>query len=203
MEKEANYFTVGVFVSVTLLALVGFSIWLAGVHDFGHHDRYTVYFTEPVSGLSDESLVKYKGVEVGKVLKFRISPERSELVKVDIEVKDDTPVRAETSASVAVQGITGQSYLDLATNNADKTQPARLAGEKYPVLKGTGSRLDKFFDELPKVSRNMETTLSAIDDLSRQGTKMADSIRGLADKLKENPSQIISSPSHKGVEMPK
>ena len=47
MEKEANYFTVGVFVSVTLLALVGFSIWLAGVHDLGHHDRYTVYFTDP------------------------------------------------------------------------------------------------------------------------------------------------------------
>jgi len=203
MEKEANYFTVGVFVSVTLLALVGFSIWLAGVHDFGRHDRYTVYFTEPVSGLSDESVVKYKGVEVGKVLKFRISPERSELVKVDIEVKDDTPVRAETSASVAVQGITGQSYLDLATNNADKSPPARLPGEEYPVLKGTGSRLDKFFDELPRVSRNMETTLSAIDDLSRQGTKMADSVRGLADKLKENPSEIISSPSHKGVEIPK
>jgi len=203
MEKEANYFTVGVFVSVTLLALVGFSIWLAGVHDLGHHDRYTVYFTEPVSGLSDAAVVKYKGVEVGKVLKLRISPERSELVKVDIEVKDNTPVRAETSASVAIQGITGQSYLELATNNADKTPPARLADEKYPVLKGTGSRIDKFFDELPKVSRNMETTLSAIDDLSRQGTKMADSIRGLADKLKENPSEIISSPSHKGVEIPK
>ena len=157
----------------------------------------------PVSGLSDESLVKYKGVEVGKVLKLRISPERSELVKVDIEVKDNTPIRAETSASVAIQGITGQSYLELATNNADKTPPSRLADEKYPVLKGTGSRIDKFFDELPKVSRNMETTLSAIDDLSRQGTKMADSVRGLADKLKENPSEIISSPSHKGVEIPK
>jgi hypothetical protein len=32
---------------------------------------------------------------------------------------------------------------------------------------------------------------------------MTESIRGLADKLKENPSAILSSPTHKGVEIPK
>jgi len=88
MEKEANYFTVGVFVSVTLLALVGFSIWLAGVHDFGHHDRYTVYFTEPVSGLNDESVVKYKGVEVGTrradfLVEYKVILETKAVIQLD------------------------------------------------------------------------------------------------------------------------
>src|ERR1043166_3293080 len=50
MERDAKYFTIGAFVSLTLLALVGFSIWLAGVHDFARHTRYTIYFTDPVSG---------------------------------------------------------------------------------------------------------------------------------------------------------
>src|SRR5215831_8341515 len=107
MEKDARYFTVGVFVSLALLALVGFSIWLAGVHDFAHHERYTIYFTDPVSGLDQEATVKYKGVEVGKILKLRLSPERNDLVKVDIEVRGETPVRDHTLATVAIQGVTG------------------------------------------------------------------------------------------------
>jgi len=203
MEKEANYFTIGVFVSLTLLALVGFLIWLAGVHDFGHHRRYTVYFTDPVNGLNDEAVVTYKGVEVGKVLELRLSPTRKDLVKVDIEVKDDTPVRAGTKASIGVRGLIGVSYVQLATDNADPSPPPSLPDEKYPVLRGTGSKLDKFFDDLPQVSQHLMTTLSGIDDLTRQGTKTADSIRGLSDKLTMNPSQIISSPSHEGVKIPK
>ena len=101
MEKDAHYFTIGVFVSVTLLALVGFSIWLAGVHDFARHERYTIYFTEPVSGLDEQATVKYKGVEVGKILGMRLTPMRNDLVKVDVEVKADTPVRSRTIATAA------------------------------------------------------------------------------------------------------
>jgi phospholipid/cholesterol/gamma-HCH transport system substrate-binding protein len=204
MEKEANYFTGGIFVSLTLLALVGFLIWLAGVHDFAHHRRYTLYFTDPVNGLSDEAVVTYKGVEVGKVLELRLSATRQNLVKVDIEVKDDTPVRAGTKATIGVRGIIGVSYVQLATDdNADQNPPPSLPGEKYPVLRGTGSKLDKFFDDLPQLSQHLMTTLSGIDDLTRQGAKTADSMRGLTDKLTMNPSQIISSPSREGVKIPK
>jgi len=214
MEKDAKYFTIGVFVSVTLLALVGFSIWLAGVHDFAPHTRYTVYFTDPVSGLDEQATVKYKGVEVGKILGMRLSPGRNDLVKVDIEVKKNTPVRAQTVAAVTTQGITGQSYIDLNTPANDDNPPARVSGEKYPVLQGTQSKFAKFMDELPRVADRLQNTLSAVgqfskdsgkavSDVSKEGTKAAESIRGLADKLKENPSQILSSTERKGVEIPK
>jgi len=203
MEKEANYFTVGVFVSVALLALVGFVIWLAGVHDFARYDRYTIYFTDAVSGLDEEATVKYKGVDVGKIETMRLTPDRSDLVKVDVKVKEDTPVHAGTVASIELQGIAGQNFIDLSTPPADKAPPPRVAGEKYPVLKGTGSKFAKLIDEVPKVTNQVRSTLSGVDDLSKGGTKMTESIRGLADKLKENPSQIINPPNRKGVEIPK
>ena len=202
MEKEANYFTVGVFVSLTLLALVGFTIWLAGVHDFARYNRYTIYFTDSVSGLDEEATVKYKGVDVGKIETMRLSPDRSDLIKVDVKVKEDTPVRAGTVATIELQGITGQNFIDLATAPADKNPPERVEGEKYPVLNGTGSKFAKIFDQVPQVTNQVRTTLSGIDDVSRGGAKMTESIRGLADKLKENPSAILSSPPRKGVEIP-
>ncbi len=94
MERTANYFTVGVFVSVAMLALVGFLIWLIGAQDFGRYVRYTVYFTDPVSGLADDAVVKYKGVDVGRILGMRLAPEGTDLVKIDIEVREGTPCSA-------------------------------------------------------------------------------------------------------------
>jgi phospholipid/cholesterol/gamma-HCH transport system substrate-binding protein len=203
MEKQANYFIVGIFVSASLLALVGFCIWLMGVHEIGTPVRYTVYFTDPVSGLTGESPVKYKGVEVGKVRELRLTQERSDLVKVDIQVKEDTPVKANTTARIAIQGITGTSYIELSTSSGDMAPPQRVADEQYPVLKGTGSQLGKFFDTLPDVNRDLETTLAAIGDFSKEGQRMTESIKALADSLKENPSQILSGPTNKGVSIPK
>jgi phospholipid/cholesterol/gamma-HCH transport system substrate-binding protein len=203
MEKDANYFAVGLFVSIALLVLVGFLIWLMGVHTSGRYDRYTVYFKDPVSGLTDKGVVRYMGVDVGKVVALRLTDDHPEIVKVDIEVKEKTPVAGGTEAKIAMQGITGTSSIELSTDRNDKTKPKIIAGEKYPVLEGKGSALSKFFDGLPQVGNQLQTTLSSIDEFSRGSTKMVESIRDLADKLKEDPSQIIHGPNHKGVEIPK
>jgi phospholipid/cholesterol/gamma-HCH transport system substrate-binding protein len=176
MEKDANYFFVGIFVSLALLALVGFTIWLMGAGDFARYQRYTVYFTDPVSGLADEAVVKYNGVDVGRILGLRLAPERTDLVKVDIEVRENTPIRAGTSAAIELQGITGQSFLELATPINDQEPPRRVAGEPYPVLEGKGSELRAFLDELPKLAMKIETALGAVEQFSQEGAKMAGSI---------------------------
>jgi phospholipid/cholesterol/gamma-HCH transport system substrate-binding protein len=204
MEKDASYFTVGIFVTLAFLALVGFSIWLAGGHDFAKYQRYTIYFTDPVSGLTNEATVKYKGVQVGRILDIRLAPERTDLVKVDVEVKEETPIRAGTVAGIEIHGITGQSYIELDTATTDMDLPMRIAGEPYPVLKGTGSELRKFFEELPKVGSQLASTLSAIREFSKEGSKTADSVRALSDKLEKDPSQILRPPpSNRGVVIPK
>jgi phospholipid/cholesterol/gamma-HCH transport system substrate-binding protein len=176
MEKDANYFFVGIFVSLTLLALVGFTIWLMGAGEFARYQRYTVYFNDAVSGLVDEAVVKYQGVAVGRIIGMRLAPDRNDLVKVDIEVKEDTPVRAGTSAAIEIQGITGQSYLELMTPNDDSEPPRRVAGEEYPVLEGKGSELRAFLDELPKLAMSIQTALGSVEQFAQQGAKMADSI---------------------------
>ena len=203
MEKDANYFTVGVFVSATFLAVVGFCIWLMGVQTIDATERYTIYFTDPVSGLIDEAAVKYKGVDVGKVNAMRLSEDRNDLVKVDIEVTEETPIHGSTAASLAIQGITGQSYIELATASGDMTEPQRVDGEQYPVLKGSGSQLGKFFDNLPGMSKDFEMALSAIGEFSKEGQRMTQSVKALADSLKENPAQILTGPTTKGVVIPK
>src|SRR5262245_8431336 len=176
MEREANYFLVGIFVSLAVLMLVGFTIWLMGAGEFTRYQRYTVYFTDPVSGLADQSMVKYKGVDVGRVLGLRLDLQRTDLVKVDMEVKEGTPINAGTAASIELQGITGGSYLELTTPSEDQEPPQRVAGEQYPVLKGEGSELRAFLDELPKLAMRVEGALGAVEQFAQQGTSVTDSI---------------------------
>lgn len=298
MEKDAKYFLVGLFVSAGLLALCFFSIWLAGSHDNNNYDRYTVYFTDAVSGLNEGAAVQYKGVAVGRVADIRLSETRQDLIKVDIEVEENTPISADTEVNLNMQGITGLVYVELRTEVGENTPVPRVEGERYPVLKGSGTNLAKLLQEIPEITRqvrdlaekfntlmseeniasltrtisNVETMsrdlngllseanvasvsemvnnfsassrsieevaakfektadeidkavasiskvvsknesninkfsqdgLEQITSMSRETRRMAESIRKIADKLNEDPSQLIYKPNDPGVEIPK
>lgn len=165
MEKDANYFAIGMFVSIGLLAMIGFLIWLAGTHDNRHYQDYTIYFTDPVSGLNEGANVLYKGVAVGKVMKIRLAPERKDLIKVDIEVGDTTPIRAGTKATLAMQGITGLVYIELTTEVNDTSPVPTVPGERYPVLKGSGTQVAKLLQDIPEISKQVMAITQKLNDL--------------------------------------
>lgn len=155
MEKDAKYFIVGVFVSICLVALIGFFIWMAGAHKDRSYTNYTLYFTDAISGLKVGSAVQYKGVEVGNVTDIRLSPDREDLVKVDISIDDKTPVRANTDASLGMQGVTGMVFILMKTDVNDTEPAPRIAGERYPVLKGSGTQLAKLLENIPDITKQV------------------------------------------------
>lgn len=155
MEKNSRYFLVGIFVTVSLLALTIFIIWLAGTHDARNYQRFTIHFKDPVSGLKNGAVVQYRGVDVGRVRDVRLSPRRNDLIKVDIEVDETTPISKSTEASLAQQGITGIVYIELTTKEGDTEPPQRVDGERYPVIVGRGTQLSKLFQDVPEISKQV------------------------------------------------
>lgn len=224
MEKSAKYFTVGVFVTVTVFLLVSFLIWLAGPHDKSDYKFFTVEFTDPVTGVEEGADVLYKGVKVGKVMKMGMVPNNSELIRMDIGVDKSTPVRAHTQVVLQAQGITGLVRLEMATANSDTEMPQKRDGLQYPVLVGEGSRLEKAMNDIPAITSKMSDIMGRVDNIiirnranidrfSSQGlsqfTEASQEIKGtaaslhkLSDKLDDNPSQILYQPSAHGVEIP-
>lgn len=165
MEKDARYFIVGLFVSAMLVAMVGFVLWLAGTHDTRRYNHYTIYFTDAVSGLNEGANVQYKGVSVGKVRSIRIAPGRNELIKVDVEVADETPVRARTTATLATLGVTGLVFVQLTTEPGDHDPPMRVEGERYPVIQGNGSALSKLFQDIPTINKQLLEITTKVNNL--------------------------------------
>lgn len=155
MEKNSHYFIVGLFVSIGFFALIIFTVWLTGTHDGRNYNRYTVYFRDAVSGLQKGAVVQYRGIDVGRVQDVRLSATQSELIKVDIEVEEMTPISGNSDASLATLGVTGLAFINLTTPDGDKTPPKRIEGEKYPVIEGKGTQLSKLFQDIPQISKQI------------------------------------------------
>ena len=82
MYSRVNYTIVGIFVLMFGAGLIWFAFWLAkyGIHR--EFDTYKLYMTESVAGLSKDSVVKLRGVDIGRVSEIRINPDNIENVEV-------------------------------------------------------------------------------------------------------------------------
>lgn len=193
MEKNSRYFIVGLFVTLSLIALTIFIIWLAGTHDARNYARYTIYFTDPVSGLKNSAIVQYRGVDVGRVRDVRLSPNRNDLIRVDIEVDDTTPIFQSTQASLAQQGFTGIVYIELSTDEGDQTPPRQVEGERYAVIAGRGTQLSKLFQDVPQISKkilDLTTKLNTVFD-EQSVTSLSTTIQNI-EQMSQNINAFLS-----------
>lgn len=151
METRASYLVVGSFTLAVLVALVAAVMWLANVQlneDFAYYD---IYFSGSVSGLKSGNPVRYRGIPVGVVTDMRIDPANVEQVRVTIEVPSDTPVKADSVASLEMQGITGVAYV-LISGGTQAAEPLRRRpGEPRPVVPSKPSQLQELFDTAPEL----------------------------------------------------
>lgn len=118
METRARYILVGGFTLFGLLALLGFILWLAKVEIDRSFTQYDILF-DTVAGLGQASAVRYNGVDVGKVLTIELDRADPSRVRVRIEVAATTPIRKDTVATLASQGVTGVSFVALEGGRAD------------------------------------------------------------------------------------
>lgn len=194
MEKDARYFIVGLFVSAALAGLVFFSIWLAGTYDQKNFERYVVYFNDPVSGLKDGGVVQYRGVDVGRVRDVVIAPESNDLIKVLIEVEENTPVNITTVASLATQGLTGLAFINLTTEPGETGPPRMAAGERYPVIPGEGTQLSKVFQDVPAITAKILELTDRINKAFDDGNveSLAETLRN-ARRISERIEALLSA----------
>ena len=193
MEKNSHYMFVGVFVSFSFFALIVFIVWLTGTHDGRNYNRYTIYFKDPVSGLQQGANVQYRGIDVGRVRTVRLSDSQSELIKVDVEIDDTTPITAQTDASLATLGVTGLAFINLTTPDGVKTPPVRIQGEKYPVIQGKGTQLSKLFQDIPEISKQvLEMSQKLNGLLNQQNVENLNQTLLNVQKLSANLNSLVS-----------
>ena len=195
MESDKRYFVEGLFIIVLSVATAFAFVWLART---GHRDDilYRIHFAESVSGLALGDPVKFRGVDVGTVKAMTIDAADPSLVRVDVNVRKETPVKTDTKASLKLKGITGVVFVELNGGSAKaKNLVEATPSGQIPEIGYERSSLTAFLDELPKVVEKF----SSLEDQTR---KAVTDVRGLTGEIKQDPSLLLKGRKQKSASAP-
>ena len=127
METKANYLMIGGFVLGVLALAFIFVFWMSNFAGGGK--RYYIVFESSVAGLTTGSSVGFNGIRVGEVQSFALDPEDARKVQVLISVRDDTPVRENSHATIQSMGLTGGSGVQITPGSPEFAVPGRHGRE--------------------------------------------------------------------------
>ena len=154
MESKINYTLVGLFVVLLLAGMITFAYWLGKYGGKQEYTYYHVYMSESVAGLSTDSSVKYRGVEIGTVEHIGLNPKNSEEVELLLKIKHKTPIKVDTTATLKSFGLTGLTYVELEGGNRDA--PLLAATDDgitaIPARPSTFARINESMSQLAEKS---------------------------------------------------
>src|SRR5258706_14313756 len=106
METKANYIAVGAFVLACMFGMVVTVLWLAGTENIAY-SFYTVKFHGSVIGLGKGTIVRYNGLDAGRVDDLVIDPTDSKTVLATIKIDRNYDIHSDATAAIANQWFTG------------------------------------------------------------------------------------------------
>lgn len=162
MENRSYALWAGLF---TVFLAVGL---IAGIYWFSRdsRDRVPIEFVSrnSVAGLSSQSSVRYRGVEVGKVSSIRLDPRTPGLIVVRAGIDPMTPITRSSFASLGYQGVTGLAFVQLDDTGQstehlklDRDRPVRIELQPGLVdrLAQRGDALMKQAEEVVRRANNL------------------------------------------------
>ena len=164
MYSRVNYTVVGLFVLLFGIGLVGFSFWLAKYGLQQKYDLYKIYMYESVAGLSKDSVVKLRGVDIGRVKEIRIDPEHVERVEILLNIKQGIPIKEDMIAHTSLVGVTGLLNIEIegGSNEAKTLKPTE---EYIPVIKSSSSWFDATKKDIGTLTVRLVNLLEQTDKL--------------------------------------
>jgi phospholipid/cholesterol/gamma-HCH transport system substrate-binding protein len=175
MAQGRSYFLLGLFVIVGVLIGVAAVIWLGATKYFQKGSMYATYFDESVQGLQVDSIVKYRGVDIGSVRLIDIAPDRR-LVEVLMKIDVKNFSVGGVAAKLSLAGITGIVYVELdRTTPGETTLSPKGFQSPYPVIPSAPSDIKQIEGSINDVLKNLkEIDLKGISDQLLKTTKTID-----------------------------
>jgi len=152
MVRHVSSRALGIFVTVGVILGVAAIIWVGASKYFEKGDRYVTYFNESVQGLQQDSAVKYRGVDVGRVEEIRVAPD-NRLIEVVMKIRLRDEVEKKNVAYLRMTGITGIVFIEL--DRRDPEEPDRSPkvdfAAEHPIIPSKPSELRQIFSGIDEI----------------------------------------------------
>jgi phospholipid/cholesterol/gamma-HCH transport system substrate-binding protein len=173
METKANYLMIGGFVLGVLALAFIFVFWMSNFGGGGQ--RYMIVFESSVAGLTTGSSVGFNGIRVGEVQSFALDPEDGRKVQVLVSVREDTPVRENSHASIQSMGLTGGSGIQITPGSPDSPLLVATAENPVPVIRADPGSGQGVFEAGSAALNNANVFISKLNALLDENEKAINS----------------------------
>jgi phospholipid/cholesterol/gamma-HCH transport system substrate-binding protein len=164
MNRQTPKFLIGLFVTMGILIGAGTIVWLGASRYLQAGSRYVTYFDESVQGLSVDSKVKYRGVDVGRVEEIRVAADNN-LIEVVMKIDLRGEIEKNTVAQLRTVGITGMVFIELNRREPGETDlsPRIQFAAEHPIIASQPSGIRQMFSKVDQVvGKFMELDLKGL-----------------------------------------
>src|SRR5580692_885839 len=173
METKANYVAVGAFVLMCLVGIVVAILWLTGAQYSQEFAYYQTYFKGSVTGLGDGTIVRFNGIDVGRVKDVAFDPDDPQKVIVTLQIKPIVKIHKDSRASMASEGLTGGTYVEIDGGSKNSPLVEREPGQKYAIIKSKPSSFQQIVDSAPELVHKLQVIADRITDLLNDKNRKA------------------------------
>jgi len=113
MNSTREQVLVGVFVLVAAALLIGTILAVSGTFSSGGIPHHT-YF-KSAGGLVPGAMVRYGGMEAGKVDAVHVDPNDTTRIEIDFRVRPNIPVKTDSIAKISALGALSDNYVEIGT----------------------------------------------------------------------------------------
>jgi phospholipid/cholesterol/gamma-HCH transport system substrate-binding protein len=117
MNSTREQALVGIFVLVAAALLIGTILAVSGTFSSGGIPHRT-YF-KSAGGLLPGAMVRYGGMDAGKVDTVRVDPNDTTRIEIDFRVKPNIPVKTDSVAKISALGALSDNYVEIGTGTKD------------------------------------------------------------------------------------
>lgn len=200
MENKSHALAAGTFVLLLLALVIALAVWLT--RDTRDLQLYELSSPDAVTGLQAQASVRFKGVNVGKVVSIGLDPLVSGNVLIRIAIDSQAPMTESTFATLGFQGVTGLAFVQLDDSGESRvtlprgsTPPARIPMQPHLLTRLTnqgGQLLEHLLSASARVNEllspdNQKSLMRTVDQLGRAAT----GLQQLSDRTTQALPQLI------------
>ena len=162
MENKSHALVAGVFVLVVSALLAVLAVWL--MRDKTQRDLYEMSTSEVISGLQSQANVNFRGVSVGRVEFIGFDTKVKGNVLVQVSVDRSAPMTKSVFATVASQGVTGLSFIQL-DDTGQSSERLVVNNSNPPRIPIQTGGLDKLLKQSETIIKQFEQTGNKLNQL--------------------------------------
>jgi phospholipid/cholesterol/gamma-HCH transport system substrate-binding protein len=178
MVRHVSSRALGLFVTVGVILGVVAIIWVGASKYFEKGDRFVTYFNESVQGLQQDSAVKYRGVDVGRVEAIRVAPD-NRLIEVVMKIRLRDEVEKNNVASLRTAGITGIVFVELDRRDPEEPDlsPRIDFASEFPIIPSRPSQIRQIFSGIDEIVEKIkQVDLAGISKSITQSARAAEDL---------------------------